>query len=765
MRPQIKLIATIAATLLLLTGIYSLILTHRYVGSINDSLHQQDLSIRFDTILTLNENLNQREILLLQYYSNLDHEKFENAYSTANQNYLTAIKRLRRFPDMEEPLARLVTLENRVAVSATEFSRILASQEIDWKRARELLGGIAVVKKSIRQQLNTLAQNLRVQRLHARGDVHRITTQIQQLIYFLVMLLSALTLTGTWVFYKFFDNHANAKALALFPERNPNPILRLSTDGRVDFANPGAKNVLASLFPDQDSNPEDLFPPDMSDRLSDLQHKPTACSIFEYAINDRYFECTLQYLPDMDSIYAYITDITRRKTSEAELSYQAHHDSLTSLPNRRMLQNRIIFYTHNSTIDGEQTALLLLSLDRFNAISGSLGPNLADKLLTQIAARLKSELETSLNLCEQASIFRLENAIFAVLLHGFSNRSILNRIAKRFIRCMQNPVYIETKEYFTTISIGISIYPIDGTDSVSLLRNATSAMTRASQLGGNIECFYSQDMKDNTPENLSLENYLRYAIARNELELYYQPQISLATGKVVGAEAVLRWNHPEHGMIMPDQFIPLAEESGMIVSIGEWILNTACEQTRFWHEQGFDDLALAVNVSGRQFQQKNLPGLISRILQSSGVDPNKLELEITESIAMQDYVNPEAMLSKLKSLDVKISLDDFGTGWSSLTYLKNFPIDKMKLDQSFVHNLTTDKHDTAICKALITLSRSLGISVLAEGIENQQQLSWMEEQGCDQVQGYFFSKPLPADEFIDYIRQRNGPIASPSEVH
>ncbi len=757
--------ATVVIFILLIVNAYCLFLSYRHSEVIVQSLQQQSLNSKYNAISLWKENLNQREILLLQYFTNLDHEQFEIAYGMANQNHVAVIDKFHDIPDIAATFSTLVSLENRIAVSATELSRILSSQEIDWARGRELLGGIAITKKKIEQQLKTLEHDTQLENLQARTSLQQATEQLQQVVYCLMAILVALSLAALYVFFKFARSLSSSTALALFPERNPNPILRLSLNDDVEYANPAAQNLLNSLFPAGGVTAKALFPSDLEDRLKDLQEKPNTPVVLEYSIEDQYFECTLQHLPDMQSFYAYITDITQRKTSESELLYQAHHDSLTSLPNRRMLQTRMAFYTHKSTLNGEQTALLLLSLDRFHAISGSLGPNLGDHLLAEIATRLKNELEMSHDICKQSSIFRLENAIFAVLLHGFSNRSVLNRIAKRFIKCMQNPVYIETKEYFTTLSVGVSIYPIDGTDTVTLLRNATSAMTRAIHLGGNTECFYSLDMSGNTPENLFLENYLRHAIARDELELYYQPQISIETKQVNGVEAVLRWNHPERGMIMPDEFIPLAEETGMIIPIGEWILHKACEQTQHWHEIGFSDLTMAVNISGRQFQQNTLPGLISRILQSSQLNPSNLELEITESIAMQDYVNPEAMLVKLKDLNVKLSLDDFGTGWSSLSYLKNFPIDKMKLDQSFVHNLTSDRYDTAICRALITLSRSLGITVLAEGVENQQQLDWMEEHGCDQVQGYFFSKPLPADAFIEYIRQRNSPALKPKPLH
>jgi len=707
------------------------------------------------SLSVLRENIGYREILLLEYYTRLDHSEFLKAYTSANETRQNAIGQLKRSTFLNEYIADIVLIENDFTILATELGRILASPTIDWDRARELLPQISSIRRTMQTRVSELTQRVNEKLLGSDTFIRHAAQHLQMILKIVISALFGLALMATYIIFKLLNERSKDKALVLFPERNPNPILRISIDGKVEYANAGTQVMLNTLFPTDNAEADALLPSDLQNRLADMLRGLSPSAVWEYQLEDKYLACSVQYLQETECFYVYITDITRRKNSESELLYQAQHDSLTTLPNRPMFQKWMEYYVQESSIDGERTALLLLSLDRFHVITGSLGPSLGDTLLSEVAARLQTELQNSKSICEQCTLYRLENAVFAVLIHGFSNRSTVSRIANRFIANMRNPIYIDTREYHTTISIGISIYPVDGTDTVTLLRNANSAMTRAINRNGDTECFYSLDMNGTTPENLSLENYLRHAISHDELELFYQPQISILSKQVSGMEAVLRWNHPERGVIMPNEIIPLAEETGLIVPIGEWILHKACDQVKTWQSQGMNGITLAVNISGRQFNQKSLQGLISRILQSSGLNPEKLELEITESIAMQNSEETENTLLKLKELGVKISLDDFGTGWSSLTYLKKFPIDKLKVDQSFVKNLSTNIFDKAICRSLITLAHNLDITVLAEGVENRQQLAWLETEGCDQVQGYYFSKPLPVNEFVEYVQRQN----------
>ncbi len=549
---------------------------------------------------------------------------------------------------------------------------------------------------------------------------------------------------------------AQRQRLVLFPERNPNPVLALSSDGQVIYANAGAGEMLKDLGAGE-QNVTELLPLDLQQRLASLRALPTARQVWEYPKGNRVLACSINFLPDRDEFHAYITDITRHSRVEAELSHQAHHDPLTGLPNRRLFQERIdqALAAHNH--DNLRVAVILMDLDRFNVITRSLGHGVADSLLQAVTARLEHLLVEERVVSADATLYRFEADIFALLVPGFTENQTPLHLAERLLAGIQQPLYVNTREYFVTFSIGISIYPLDGENSISLLRNADTAMQRAKQLGGNNLQAYSLEMNARAAESLSLENYLRHAMEHNELRLNYQPEIETRSGRITGAEVLLRWKHPERGVIMPSEFIPLAEETGMIVAIGEWTLRTACAQNKAWNIAGLTKITMAVNISARQFHQQDLPSLVKRILAETGLDPALLELEITEGVAMQDVEHTRATLKRLKDIGIQLSIDDFGTGFSSLNYLRRFPIDRLKIDQSFVRNLTTDENDATITRAIIGLAHSMRLTVIAEGVESKEQLAQLRREDCDMVQGYYMYRPLSAAALEEVLHEDHVP--------
>ena len=536
---------------------------------------------------------------------------------------------------------------------------------------------------------------------------------------------------------------ARCQRLALFPERNPNPVLALSADGRVLYANAGVREMLKDLGADTEHASE-LLPTDLRQRLMVLRALPASRQVWEYPKANRVLACSIYYLPDREEFHAHIADITRHSRVEARLSHQAHHDTLTGLPNRRRFQERIEQALTGHAEPGQRLAVILMDLDRFNVITRSLGHGVGDGLLQAVTARLEHLLVEERVNGTEATLYRFEADVFAMLVSGFTEHHVPLQLAERMIAGIQRPLYVNTREYFVTFSIGVSVYPFDGDDGISLLRNADTAMQRAKQLGGNIFQAYSQEMNARAAESLSLENYLRHAIEHNELRLNFQPEVDARTGFIIGAEVLLRWKHPERGVIMPSEFIPLAEETGMVVAIGEWTLRAACSQCKAWRRAGLAELPIAVNISARQFHQQDLPGLVRRVLEETGLEPALLELEITEGVAMQDVEHTRATLKQLKDIGVRLSIDDFGTGFSSLSYLRRFPIDRLKIDQSFVRNLTTDENDAAITRAIIGLAHSLKLKVIAEGVETAEQLGQLRQEECDLVQGYHLYRPLTA---------------------
>ncbi|MGG1400300.1 EAL domain-containing protein [Bacillus salipaludis] len=440
-----------------------------------------------------------------------------------------------------------------------------------------------------------------------------------------------------------------------------------------------------------------------------------------------------------DAIIGTVIDITKRKNNEKMIKYMAYHDQLTDLPNRHYFKEKFEEVLNTSKQQNENFAILFLDLDRFKAINDFMGHEVGDMLLTEVAERLKNCMD------EKGMVSRFGGDEFCFLLPETNEkRAVL--MAKRVIAALSSPFHINHHEILITPSIGISLFPEHGEDFNSIIKNADIAMYYAKDRGKNNFAIFTKEIKNKSQNELELEMKLRKALERNEFILQYQPQFNLETNQIIGAEALIRWQHPEKGLISPNEFIPVAEESGLIIPMGEWALRTACQQNKEWQLAGLPPITIAVNISAKQFFQSNLVETVEKILFETDLEPNFLELEITESMTM-DVEHSVSTLLALKDLGVKISIDDFGTGYSSLNYLKRFPIDKLKIDQSFIRESTTDANDRTIVKAIILMAHFLKIKVIAEGVETEDHVSFLLSQQCKEAQGYYFSKPVSADEF------------------
>jgi diguanylate cyclase (GGDEF)-like protein/PAS domain S-box-containing protein len=438
-------------------------------------------------------------------------------------------------------------------------------------------------------------------------------------------------------------------------------------------------------------------------------------------------------------------DITHRKENEEHIRQLAHFDVLTGLPNRTLLNDRITQAISMAQRSGHRLTVMLLDLDHFKKVNDGLGHRVGDELLVQIGKRLK------LTLRDEDTVSRLGGDEFIILLPD-TDADGAGHVAAKLLETTTQSYRIERHELVAAFSIGIAVYPDDGEDFDTLYRCADVAMYRGKQEGRNSFRFYAPEMQTRLARTLRLESALRSALERDELTLHYQPQISLHDDRVIGAEALLRWNHPEFGAVSPAEFIPIAEESGQIQKVGEWVLRSALQQLKRWHESGLGTLSIAVNISAVQFRQANLPELIMQILAEVKVAPEFLELELTEGLAMDDPLKAIEVMNKLHNYGIRLSIDDFGTGYSSLSYLKRFQVSKLKIDQSFVRDLTIDPEDKAIVHAILNLAESLDMQTIAEGVETKEQLDYLRQQGCNEVQGYFFSKPLPAAQFEAFVR-------------
>ncbi|MEO8006067.1 MAG: EAL domain-containing protein [Betaproteobacteria bacterium] len=448
--------------------------------------------------------------------------------------------------------------------------------------------------------------------------------------------------------------------------------------------------------------------------------------------------------PGVRGVVLTARDVTERKRAEDRVHYLANYDVLTGLPNRFLMQDRlsqVIAHAHRNKL---RVALMHIDLDRFKMVNETLGHYVGDTLLKQAAERVRKATH------EGNTVARVGGDEFTIVFPNVTSLQSLSTTAEAILDDLARPFPSDNQDLFVSASIGISLCPEDASSVDELIKHADAAMSRAKNFGRNNFQFYTADMNREVQERMLIEAGLRTAIQRNELSLVYQPKIDLATRRIFGAEALVRWKHPKLGMISPSRFVPVAEECGLVGQIGEWVLNAACLQIREWQDAGYS-LQVAVNVSPRQFQDYDLAELVMDIMRNVGVQAQNLEIELTESAVMADAESSIVSLERLAALGVQIAIDDFGTGYSSLSYLKRLPLDLLKIDQTFVRDITSDPNDAAIVRAIITLASSLGIKVIAEGVENEAQLAFLNAYGCQYAQGYLFGRPLTGPELIELV--------------
>ena len=532
-------------------------------------------------------------------------------------------------------------------------------------------------------------------------------------------------------------------------------VLTMDMNGFITSWNKGAERLfgysaveavgrnIIFLYEDEEAGFHDSFL-EMGGRLMEVRRKKKSGEVFWASLS-------LSPLCDMHDrsigLIAYITDITERKQAEERIHHLAYYDALTNLPNRSLL-TKLVDQALTVAQRSKQTGcVMFIDLNRFKMINDTLGREVGDALLCEVAQRFRLALR------DQDIVARLGGDEFAIGLFDISQHYEASMVAQKLLHSLTAPFIIDGHDLRVGASIGISVYPQDGQDAETLLRLADIAMYRAKQ-GGDSDAenvaFYSQDMNQGMQERMRIESGLRQALGNGQLLLHYQPKYSIASGQIIGAEALVRWKHPERGLVPPAEFIPLAEATGLVVQVGEWVLEAACAQAQRWKEMGLPPIRLAVNVSAREFTS-SLPGRVMETLKRYGLEPSWLELEITESTLMHNIDRVIGIMDRLTALGITLSLDDFGTGYSSLSYLKRFPIDTLKIDRSFTTGIPTDTNDCAIASTIISIAQQLRHKVIAEGVETVEQLAFLKDSGCDEVQGYLFSRPLPAIEFENVL--------------
>lgn len=479
------------------------------------------------------------------------------------------------------------------------------------------------------------------------------------------------------------------------------------------------------------------------------ERKPLAFEVnFEVAPYRNWYD--VRVFPKEGGITVHFQVTTERKRTEKRLEYLAHYDELTKLPNRTLFNERLGRAVERARRFRQLLAVMMIDLDRFKEINDTLGHRCGDRLLQEVAERFR------LNVRNLDTVARLGGDEFAVVLPDVVQEEKASLVARRLLSCLEKPFRLEGHEVYVTASIGITLYPADTKDVDHMVKNADTAMYHAKDEGKNNFQFFSPAMNTSALEKFTIEADLRRALTRQEFLLHYQPKVAMKSGRIVGVEALVRWAHPERGLVSPATFIPIAEDTGLIVPLGAWVLKEACRQNMKWQEEGMGELSVSVNVSVRQFHKKTFPEEVARTLSETGIDPSLLEIEITESVLIQEVEETEKTLDRLKEMGLRLSIDDFGTGYSSLSYLKRFPLDVLKIDRSFVNDITTDPDDRAVVSSIIGLAHNLNLEVIAEGVETQEQFLFLKERDCDQLQGYYFSRPVGGKELSALVRDRKG---------
>lgn len=556
---------------------------------------------------------------------------------------------------------------------------------------------------------------------------------------------------------------ANDEMYAIF-QAIPDQLFHFSEDGRVISYQTGTnshhyltaeKLINQSIF--------DIIRSDIADMFLKAIHeviKNKVVTSFEFVSVFKqkiyYYEARLMPVKGLQ-VVALIRDITERKLAEDQIAFLAYHDGLTGLPNNLLFKERLEQGIANAQRSNSQLAVMFLDLDRFKLINDSMGHEVGDQLLQSTANRLvegvrrTDSVAMNITASLKSSVARLGGDEFTIMLEHIEDIQAVARVGERLIELVSEPIILGGVEVYTSTSIGIAIYPDDGEEVDVLLKHADSAMYYAKDQGRNNFQFFNVSMNQASVERLELETNLRKALLNKELCLYYQPQVNVASGHLVGLEALIRWKHPEKGFISPAVFIPVAEETGLIAEIGEWVLKEACKQGAQWALDGYQPVHLSVNLSAKQLKDDRLSDMIAEVLGETRMNARYLGVELTESAIILEPELALSRLQKIKGLGIKLSLDDFGTGYSSLSYLKRFPIDTLKIDQAFVRDVKIDHEDAALVKAIITMAHGLGMDVIAEGVETQEQLAFLGSNGCDAIQGYLFSRPLPAEKVVELL--------------
>lgn len=684
---------------------------------------------------------------MYEYYATQQQALYHQSHDANLRKLHSALDRLMALTQAKE--LEKVQQEHKKAMDiASSLDDNLSSSSTDWDKARDQLALITKIENEISPLLEQLENNLKFRVADQNALVHQELSYVEQSIqgYTLVSILVAFAIG--WVLKDYVRQSATSKRLAVFTQRNPNPILGLDANSNVSFVNPACNKLLHEVGYDRDQYTY-LIPKNIVKLQDQLKQSGQTHLSVELSLGNKVLSCQLHYLDDLDAYDLHLTDISETKAAQQRLEYLAYHDPQSGIFN--LTRFRRDLELHITSTPEEMFAIGHIEIRRFNQLVVTYGMEKSLEITSTLGTHLLSVIKHH-DTGKEITLYQTSNQDFALIYKRVDDHRNLLSLHQwlddslcRITSFIQQGISIE-------LDYGFGVYPEHGNSSDNLLSNVRMALDRAIQSDSINACIFNNAIREDFEREHLLISELRQAIKQEKLELYLQPQVQAQEQNLVGFEALIRWPR-EQGFISPAEFIPLAEQSGLIIPLGKWILNQACEKAKALVEEVGDNILVAVNISPHQFRASGFLRDVEQSLMKSKLAPHNLELEITEGVIMYNEEETIDLLGQLKALGVKLSIDDFGTGYSSLAYLKQFPIDKLKIDQSFVRNIHKDKDDQAIVRTVIDLGRNLGLTLIAEGVEEVEQLELLKSMGCDEIQGYYYSKPLPWDAVQEYVKK------------
>lgn len=733
--------------LFLVAGIGISALVYQFGNNIERSTsHLIDVDLKvYASFQQLRKHLTEQESLLHAYYASFDANLFENDYAGARKKAQETIEQLANYYD-DSALLPLITNQQRVQQIAYELDKNMRKQtnaQTDWDLARLQLQQIRELMKDVQPIIQSLtamvADRVAISKSHVSNQLSYMNILV--VVYGLIAITIALLILRSFKAY-LAANQLNNR-LALFPQRNPNPIFSFSKNNVVSFANPAAHRLMSVLNQSM-KEIEQLLQSEIVPIQKSIKNSEQAFDRFEIFLKNRYFDCELHWLHDQEQWDLHLTDVTARKSAEQKMQFQAYHHPETCLDN----QYRFREVMDQCVKDQQAFTHGIIEIRSYSQLLSDETFNKGHQVVIEIAAVLDKVCH---DISQDVKLFHIGDKNFAIIITGQDCTNIVRNLVDKINSQISLAKF--SGEHQVELDFGFTCYPSDGNDTEQLIRNTRIALDTSASQEHSEYIMFSDQLGATIARQNTLQVEMRQALKNNHFELYFQPQLDVNENQIIGAEVLIRWQL-EGQWVSPAEFIPLAERSGMILPLGDWILNHACHKAAEFVAKGHDELVIAVNISPKQFTHPGFVEKVKAALQQSSLDAQNLELEITEGVLFNNDSGTISSLHKLREMGVKLAIDDFGTGFSSLSYLKDFPIDKLKIDQSFVKNMHTDNADQSIVRTIIDLGNNLGLTLIAEGVEELEQLNMLKAMGCKEIQGYWFSKPLDESTFSDFIETK-----------